>query len=141
MVQPYGDGIRSQAVSEKFRNCVVCSRRVQRETRRGNALPVKQSQSDLATKQDITLLKFDINQLRPEKKSGKDQLRTELKFDQLRSDLKADMNRLSSDIAWIRRVACANLAPTFVNFVAIIIGTITLMRHHEAGTRRNPCLY
>ena len=108
MVQPYGDSIRSQAVSEKFRNCVVCSRRVQRETRRGNALSVKQSQSDLAINQDITLLKSDTNQLRPEIKSGKDQLRTELKFDQLRPDLKADMYRLISDVAWIRRVACAN---------------------------------
>ena len=127
MIQSYGDGIRSQAVSEKFRNCVVCSRRVQRETRRGNALSVKQSQSDLATKQDITLLKSDINQLRPEIKSGKDQLRTELRFDQLRSDLKADMNRLNSDIAWIKWVAGANLALTFVNFVAIISGTIALM--------------
>ncbi len=79
------------------------------------AMAVKQAQGDLATKQDIALLKTDIDQLRTEVKSDIDQLRTEVKSDidqlrtevktdigQLRTEVKSDIDRLKTDITWIK---------------------------------------
>ena len=51
------------------------------------ALAVKQSQGDLATKQDITLLKSDVDKLRTELKGDIKQLTSDI--DQLRTELKA----------------------------------------------------
>ena len=76
------------------------------------ALAVKQGQGDLATKQDIALLKFDIDHL----KSGNEQL----KSDQMRTEMQ-------SDFAWIRRLLFADLALKIVIFVAVISGVIALM--------------
>ena len=74
------------------------------------ALAVKQGQGDLATKQDISLLKSDIDHLRTELKSDIDHLRTELKTDNV----------------WLKWALGVNLALTFGIFAAIISGTITL---------------
>ena len=76
------------------------------ETRQAEAIAwaVKQSQGDLATKQDIALLKSDIDHLRTELKSDIDQLRTELKSDnkQLKTEMEANFDKLKSDITWIK---------------------------------------
>ena len=64
------------------------------------ALAIKQSQGDLATKQDITLLRSDIAQLR----SG-----------------------LKSDIAWMKWVLGINLALSVGIFATVISGQIALM--------------
>ena len=68
------------------------------------ALAVKQSQGDLATKQDI-------DHLRTELKSDIDHLRTELK----------------SDIAWMKWVLGVNLALSIGIIAAVISGFIALM--------------
>ena len=57
------------------------------------AWAVKQGQGDLATKQDIALLKSDIEQLRTEFKSDNKQLKTEME---------ANFDKLKSDITWIK---------------------------------------
>ncbi len=75
------------------------------------ALAVKQGQGDLATKQDISLLKSDIDHLRTELKSDIGHLRTELK----------------SDNVWFKWALGVNLALTSGIFAAIISGTITLV--------------
>ena len=79
------------------------------------AWAVKQGQGDLATKQDLNLLKTelksDIEQLRTELKSDNkhlksdiDHLRTELKSDieQLKTEMEANFDKLKSDINWIK---------------------------------------
>ena len=79
------------------------------------ALAVKQGQGDLATKQDIALLKTDIDHLRTELKADIDHLRTELKadidhlrtelktdIDHLRTELKTDIDHLKTDIGQLR---------------------------------------
>ena len=76
------------------------------------ALAVKQGQGDLATKQDIALLKFDIDHL----KSGNEQL----KSDQMRTEMQ-------SDFAWVRRLLFADLALKIVIFVAVVSGNIAQM--------------
>ena len=85
------------------------------------ALAVKQGQGDLATKQDIALLKFEIGRLRTEIKSEIGHLRTELKtdIDHLRTELR-------SDNVWLKWALGVNLALTIGIFAAIISGTITL---------------
>ena len=70
------------------------------------ALAVKQGQGDLATKQDITLLKADIDHLRTELKADIDHLKTELK----------------TDIAWMKWVLGVNLALSIGIIAAIISG-------------------
>ena len=76
------------------------------ETKQAEAIAwaVKQSQGDLATKQDITLLKSDIDHLRTELKSDIDQLRTELKSEnkQLKTEMEANFDNLKSGINWIK---------------------------------------
>ena len=74
------------------------------------ALAIKQGQGDLATKQDIAVLKTDIGHSRTELKTGIDHLRTELK----------------SDNVWLKWALGVNLALTIGIFAAIISGTITL---------------
>ena len=74
------------------------------------ALAVKQGQGDLATKQDIALLKSEIGRLRTEIKSEIGRLRTELR----------------SDNVWLKWALGVNLALTIGIFAVIISGTITL---------------
>ena len=69
------------------------------------ALAVKQAQGDLATKQDIALLKTEL-------KSDIDQVRTELK---------SGIKQLKTDIGWIRWVVGANLALSIAIIGAIIV--------------------
>ena len=78
------------------------------------ALAVKQGQGDLATKQDITLLKSEI-------KSDIGRLRTEIK-----SDIGRLRTELRSDNVWLKWALGVNLALTIGIFAAIISGTITL---------------
>ena len=80
------------------------------------ALAVKQGQGDLATKQDITLLKSDIDHLRAELKSDIDHLRAELK-----SDIDHLGTKLSTNIVWIKWVAGANLALSLAIVSAVIV--------------------
>ena len=75
------------------------------------ALAIKQSQGDLATKQDITLLRSDIAQLMSELKADIAQLRTELK----------------ADIAWMKWVLGVNLALSVGIFATVISGYVALM--------------
>ena len=103
------------------------------------ALAVKQSQGDLATKQDIAQLrsetKSNIDHLRTELKSDIDHLRTELKsdidhlktdIDQLRSETKSNIDHLrtelKSDVAWMKWVLGVNLALSIGIIAAIISG-------------------
>ena len=74
------------------------------------ALAVKQGQGDLATKQDIALLKSDIDHLRTELKSDNDKLRTGLK----------------SDFLWMKWVVGVNIALS-VGIATVISGVIALM--------------
>ena len=96
------------------------------------ALAVKQGQGDLATKQDIALLKSEIGHLRTELKTDIGRLRTELKTDigRLRTELKTDIGRsrteIKSDNVWLKWASGVNFALTFGIFVAVISGTITL---------------
>ena len=64
------------------------------------ALAIKQSQGDLATKQDITLLRSDIAQL---------------------------MSELKADIAWMKWVLGVNLALSVGIFATVISGYVALM--------------
>ena len=77
------------------------------ETRQAEAIAwaVKQAQGDLATKQDIALLKTEL-------KSDIDQVRTELK---------SEIKQLKTDIGWIRWVVGANLALSIAIIGAIIV--------------------
>ena len=88
------------------------------ETRQAEAIAwaVKQGQGDLATKQDIALLKTEL-------KSDIDQVRTELKseIDQARTEMKSEIKQLKTDIFWIRWVVGANLALSIAIIGAIIV--------------------
>lgn len=69
------------------------------------ALAVEQRQGDLATKQDITLLKSDFDHLRAELKSDLDHLGT----------------KLSTNIVWIKWVVGANLVLSLAILSAVIV--------------------
>ena len=114
------------------------------------ALAVKQGQGDLATKQDIALLKSEIGRLRTEIKPEIGHLRTEIKSEighlrteigRLRTEIKSDIGclrteikseighlrtELRSDNVWLKWALGVNLALTIGIFAAIISGTITL---------------
>ena len=98
------------------------------------ALAVKQGQGDRLTKQDIALLKSDIDHFHLQ--SSSDHLRDEMKcgFDQLRSEIKSDM-------VWIMWTKGAILALSIGTVAMVISGLIALTpRCYEAGTQRNTCL-
>ena len=92
-------------------------------------MAVKQSQGDLATKQDTALLKSDTAQLRSELKADIAQLRSELKADiaQLRSELKADIAQLRSDNTMMTWGIGVNIALSVGIFATVISGFIALM--------------
>ncbi len=71
------------------------------------ALAVKQGQGDLATKQDIALLKADI--------------------DHLRTELKADIDQLRSGNTMMKWVIGVNIALSVGIFATVISGFIALM--------------
>ena len=71
------------------------------------ALAVKQGQGDLATKQDIALLKSDIDHLRTELKTDVDHFRSEIKF----------------EINWMKWVSGAH----FALFVGIVVAVFSGM--------------
>ena len=81
------------------------------------ALAVKQGQGDRLTKQDIALLKSDIDHFHL--KSSSDHLRDEMKcgFDQLSSEMKSAM-------VWMKWAIGAILALSVGTIASVISGTI-----------------